>query len=171
MADDTYTKENSADPTPIPDAAGTLAECEKLRDEYLDGWKRAKADLVNYKKEEMERFAAVVKFGNEALVKELLIILDSFDLGIAALEDTNPAKHGMRLIESQLLEILKRQGVERITASPGEQFDPSKHEAVGEVPSESPPGAIVEEVGRGYVVSGKVIRASRVIISKGHETK
>jgi molecular chaperone GrpE len=169
MTDDTNKKENGIEPTPIAAPADALTECERLRDEYLDGWKRAKADLANYKKEEMERFAAVIKFGNEALVKELLIVLDSFDLGIAALEDANPAKHGMRLIESQLLEILKRQGVERITASPGEQFDPSKHEAVGEAPSESPPGAIVEEVGRGYVISGKVIRASRVIISKGQK--
>jgi molecular chaperone GrpE len=146
-----------------------LAECEKLRDEYLDGWKRAKADLVNFKREEVERFASVVKFGNEALLKDLLIVLDSFELGIAAQGDADPGKHGMRLIESQLLDILKRQGLERIGVSPGDAFDPAKHEAVGEVSSDGPPGTIVEEVSRGYSLSGKVVRASRVTVSKQKE--
>ena len=59
-------------------------KCEKERDEYLNGWKRAKADFINYKKEEAERFREFAKFSNEALVSELIMVLDSFGFHIPA---------------------------------------------------------------------------------------
>jgi molecular chaperone GrpE len=70
------------------------------------------------------------------------------------------------MIQGQFLEILKRQGMEPIGVSPGEPFDPSRHEAVGEAAGDGPPGMVVEEVGKGYRLNGKVVRATKVIISK-----
>jgi molecular chaperone GrpE len=145
-----------------PDSGPT--EVEKQRDEYLDGWKRAKADLQNFKKSETERFTSIVKFANETFIAELLSILDSFDLGLAALADGDPAKQGMRLIRGQLEEALKRQGLERISALPGESFDPARHEAVGEMPGQHPPNTVAKEVSAGYSLHGKVIRAAKILI-------
>ncbi len=145
-----------------------LAEALKQRDEYLDGWKRAKADFINYKKEEAERFALLAKFSNEGLILELLSVLDSFSLGLAILKDDAPTEKGISLIKNQLEDLLKKHGLEKIAVSAGEKFDPGRHEAVSEIESENPAGTIVEEAERGYTLNGKVIRPARVKLSKGH---
>jgi molecular chaperone GrpE len=147
----------------------TLAACEKLRDEYLDGWKRAKADLVNYRKAEAERVEALLKFSNERLMQELITVLDSFDLGLAVLSPEDPATKGVHHIRTQLEDALKRHGLERIPFSPGSPFDPVRQEAVTEMTAREPAGTVVTEVERGYSLGGKVIRPTRVILSKGLE--
>jgi len=143
-----------------------LAEALKQRDEYLDGWKRAKADFINYKKEEAERFTLLAKFGNEGLILELLSILDSFDLGLTILGNDEVAQKGIFLIRNQLADLLKKYGLEKINVVVGETFQPSRHEAVDEAESDKPVGVILEETGKGYILSGKVIRPARVKISK-----
>ncbi|MBI1961063.1 MAG: nucleotide exchange factor GrpE [Candidatus Liptonbacteria bacterium] len=140
-----------------------LAECEKERDEYLNGWRRAKADLANYKKAELERMEAVVKFGNEDILRDMLTIGDSFDLAIAA--EPSDRSAGMRLIRSQMETILKRNGVEPIEST-GTLFDPAFHESVGEMESAEPPGTVAETTERGWKLHGKVIRPSRVRIAR-----
>lgn len=139
-----------------------LEKCEKEKEEYLNGWKRAKADLINYQKEEAKRFEELMKFANSGLLRDLISVLDSFDLAKNSLEEK-----GVLMIKSQLEDIMKKQGIEKISAIPGESFNPSMHESVGEAESGHPPGAIAEEISKGYLLSGRVIRPARVKISKG----
>jgi len=141
-------------------------KCQKERDEYLDGWRRAKAELINYKKDEVKRFEEVIKLANEGLIKELLLVLDSFDLGLASLEKEGLAQKGMYLIRFQLKDILKSYGLEEIMISVGQMFDPNIQEAVVEVESNQPAGTVIEEVEKGYLLNGRVIRPARVKISK-----
>lgn len=141
-------------------------DLNKERDEYLDGWKRAKADLANYKKEEAKRFIEMARFASEDLIREMLTILDSFDLGMAALEKDGKAEKGMYLIRAQLEDVLRKRGLERVDVSIGQPFDPSLQEAVAEVESDKPSGAVIEEVERGYLLNGKLIRPARVKIAK-----
>lgn len=141
-------------------------QCEKEREEYLQGWKRAKADLINFKKEEAERLASVLKRGNENIVRDVATVLDSFELGIQATGGETAAAKGMQLIKNQLEDILKRHGLEVVHAKKGEMFDPSKHEAMQEVESDEPEGTVAEELDRGYALHGKVFRAARVTIAK-----
>lgn len=110
-----------------------LKKCQSERDEYLNGWKRAKADLINYQKEEAKRFEEVVKFGNWELVRDLITVLDSFDLAIAALEKDGKVEKGVYMIRAQLEDVLRKKGLERIVVNIGQPFDPSLHEAIGEV--------------------------------------
>jgi len=144
-----------------------LAEAERQRDEYLGGWQRAKADFINYKKEEMKHLEEVARYGSEDLIKDLISVLDNFDLGIRALEKQGPVEKGVYLIRTQIEDILKKRGLEKIDMKPGDEFDPNIAEALSEVPSERPPGTIVEMIEPGYRLHEKVIRAARVIISKG----
>src|SRR3989344_6824683 len=74
-----------------------LQKCQKEKDEYLDGWKRAKADLSNYKKDEMKRFETVAKFANEAIIRELIAVLDSFDLALVALGNDELAMEAKKI--------------------------------------------------------------------------
>lgn len=143
-----------------------LAECEKKRDEYLGGWQRARADFLNYKKGEAKRFEELARFSTEELLKELIGVLDSFDLGLAALEKAGKAEKGMYMIRSQLEDILKQRGLERISVKIGERFDPAVAEVIAEAESDQPAGAILEEIEPGYRLYGKIVRPARVRIAK-----
>lgn len=140
---------------------------QKERDEYLDGWKRAKADLMNYKKEEAERMREFAKFANETIVSDFLNVIDSFDLGILALPDGDLGKKGLEVIRAQFRDILRRHGAEILTTEKGTPFDPSKEEAVGEAESTAPPGTVAEVVRLGCTVNERVVRPIQVKISKG----
>lgn len=144
-----------------------LEACETQRDEYLAGWQRAKADFVNYKKEEAARLQEIMKYATEDLMRSLIGVLDSFDLGLSALEKQGPMEKGMYMIRAQLEDALTRNGLEIIKASPGDEFNPALHNAVASVPSKYGEGAIVEEVEAGYMLYGKIIRAVQVKVSKG----
>ncbi len=142
------------------------ARLKAQADEYLDGWKRAKADLINYKKDEARRFEDIIKFAAQELVRELVPVLDSFDLALESLGSEPKVEKGVYLIRAQLEDALKKHGLEKITVVVGEQFNPALHEAVAAVESAQPSGTVVEEVDRGYVLSGKLIRPARVKIAK-----
>ncbi len=158
--------EKTGDKNEKSDIEKKLADAEARRDEYLAGWQRAKADFINYKKEEMKHLEEVAKYGNEDLIKDLIAVLDNFDLGLRSLEKNGPVEKGVYLIRSQIEDILRRRGLERIPLKPGDPFDPSVAEALSEVASDKPPGTIVEEIEPGYRLHDKVLRAARVIIAK-----
>ncbi len=143
-----------------------LAMCKKQCDEYLDGWKRAKADFINYKNDETARMQGLLKFGNESLLYDVLPVFDSFDMGMAVLKEDAEARKGMNLIRTQLEDVMKRHGLEPIEAPPGTPFDPARHEAIGEMASDIPEGMIAEETKRGYALHGKILRPAKVKIAK-----
>jgi len=143
-----------------------LEKVKKERDEYLDGWKRAKADFINYKKEELSRFEEMAKYSNEDLIEEMITVLDNFDLGLAALEKSGPIEKGIYMIRTQIEDILKRRGLKKINVRIGDLFDPNLSEAIAEVESEKPPETIIEIIEPGYRLSEKIIRPTRVKVSK-----
>ncbi|MFA6494939.1 MAG: nucleotide exchange factor GrpE [Candidatus Paceibacterota bacterium] len=135
-------------------------------DEYLDGWKRAKADLINYKKDEAKRFEEIIRFAAQELVRELVPVLDSFDLALESLGSEPKVEKGVYLIRAQLEDALKKHGLEKIAVKAGDQFNPAVHEAVAAVESAQESGTVVEEVDRGYTLAGKLIRPARVKVAK-----
>lgn len=143
-----------------------LAAAERQRDEYLAGWQRAKADFINYKKEEFAHLEEVARYGSEDLIKDLISALDNFDLGLRALEKAGPVEKGVYLIRSQIEDILKKRGLEKIAIKPGDPFDPAVAEAIAEIESERSPGTIVEEIEPGYRLYNRILRAARVIVAK-----
>lgn len=143
-----------------------LAECKVKRDEYLARWQRAKADFLNYKKEEMLRIGEIARYGTEELLLDLIGALDSFDLGIAALEKAGPVEKGIYMIRTQIEDVMKRRGLERIKVIAGTMFDPAVHEAVSDVESDKSPGTILEEIEAGYRLYEKVLRPARVKVAK-----
>lgn len=144
-----------------------LEQAEREKNEYLDGWKRAKADLINYKKEEEKRFEDFAKFSLGVFMKELVAVLDSFDLGLTMLKDDDSARKGLLLIRSKLADILKKFGLEEMRIATGQPFDPSQQEAVAEVDSDQPVGTIIEEAEKGYRLNGRVLRPAKVKVAKG----
>lgn len=154
----------------VPDLGnGTADELEKIkkeRGEYLDGWQRARAELINYKKDEAKRMENIAKFSNEQLVRELILILDTFDLALSALEKDGKADKGVYLIKAQFEDVLKNYGLEKVKISVGDIFDPSLSEAVAMVESDKLSQTIVEIVDDGYYLNGKLVRPARVKVAK-----
>lgn len=150
----------------VRDTKAKLEKLEKERDEYLNGWQRAKADFANYKKEERERLDEILKYSNKEMMVELIIVLDSFDLALDALEKSGAVEKGVYMIRAQLGDALKKRGLERIPCKAGDEFNPAVHEAIAEVDSNLPAGSVVEEIEAGYKLFEKVLRATRVMVSR-----
>jgi len=158
-----------------------LEECQKLREEYLAGWQRARADFLNYKKEEIERIEEILKYADVGLILKILPILDNFEIAEKKLPENIKNEEnvkGILQIKNQILEFLKNQGVEEIKAI-GEAFDPNLHEVMEEIePAFAPAsaeatagkeiksGVIIEEIQKGYKINGRLLRPAKVKVTK-----
>ena len=144
-----------------------IEECEKQKNEYLAGWQRAKADFLNYKKDEIERLKKILEYTNEDLILEILPILDNFEKAekeISKDKENNNYLNGFLQIKLQLKSILKNKGVEELL-SIGQKFDPNIHDAVETINGKES-GKIVEEIQKGYKLNGKVIKPAKVKVIK-----
>ncbi|MDP2934318.1 MAG: nucleotide exchange factor GrpE [bacterium] len=143
-----------------------LRKAEHERGEFLTFAQKAKADFINYKREQEAKISEYYKFANEGLILDVLPVLDSFELAMKHLPDDEQAgkDNGIEQLYNQLKNILKSNGIEEIEAV-GEKFNPELHESIEVVEGEDP-GTVIEEVQTGYKLHGKVIRPSKVKISK-----
>ncbi len=146
-----------------------LEECIKLRDEYLAGWQRCKADFLNYKKEEAERMEVVVDYAKRKLLLDILLIFDAFDKAQENLPEDltdNQWGDGFLQIKKQFDDVLKQEGILEIKAL-GEQFNPEWHEAIEQVEAvNEESGRVVEVLQKGYTIDGKLLRAAKVKVNK-----
>lgn len=144
-----------------------LKVCRTEREEYLNGWQRAKADLMNYRKDEAIRLQDGLRKAENRIIQAILPALDSFDRALSDVHKkhlSDGAERGFTLIRAQFAEILKQIGVEE-TETIGKLFDPSLHEAVAEVESDQPGGTIVDVLEKGYCRGGETIRPAKVTIA------
>jgi len=146
-----------------------LEECEKLKSEYLAGWQRARADLLNYKKDEIERIDELIKYADVGIILKILPILDNFEIVEKNLpENLKNDKNikGILQIKTQLQDFFKNQGLEEIKTV-GERFDPNLHEIVEEVEKKDcQPGTVIEEIQKGYKINGRLLRPAKVRVAK-----
>jgi molecular chaperone GrpE len=163
--------------TPAPDAvddAAAPAEAGEPRPEpepdFRDQYLRAAAELDNVRKRARRDVAAAEGRGVARLARELLPALDDFERALAAAEGQpeNSDHHltdGIRLVQSQLLNALKRVGIEP-DAPKGERFDPHRHEALAQQPVEgAESGTIVEVYSAGYRIGDEVLRPAKVVVA------
>ncbi len=141
-------------PTGEPVVLSELDVCKRQAEEYLNGWKRAQADFINYKKDEAKRMEEFVRFSTESVILELVDALD--DLYIAAKQNKD---QGLDQTVKKFEDLLKKYDVERIKTDGA--FDPVFHEAVGGMEGDK-----LEEVRAGYTMHSKVIRPARIKITK-----
>jgi molecular chaperone GrpE len=142
------------------------ARLERERDEYLDLARRSQADFENYRKRAAKEAAAAGQRAKSGLVRELLPVVDNLERALAsANEGEQHLAEGVRLVHSELIAVLERNGVEQFDPR-GERFDPGEHEALSmrsEDGAES--GTVLDVVEKGYRVNGTVLRPARVVVS------
>lgn len=144
-----------------------LEEAKKQVEEYLNGWKREKADFINFQKEIAKQKEDWIKFANRDLILNILPILDGFDEALKyAPKEKDESTKGVEQIKKQFDEFLKNSGVERMNTE-GEKFDPEIHEPISAEKSEGiEPDMILREVQRGYKLNDKILRPPKVVVSK-----
>jgi molecular chaperone GrpE len=146
-----------------------LAECRKQKEEYLAGWQRARADLLNYKKEEIERMGEILKSAEEEFALKILPVLDNFEAAEKAIPDdlkNDGNVKGLLMIKAQIQDFLKSQGLEEMKTV-GESFNPNFHEVVEQVEEkDKESGVIIEEIQKGYKVNGRLLRPAKVKVVK-----
>ncbi len=145
-----------------------LEDERKRSEEYLAQLKYARADVENLKKRFARQLEEATAFANESIIVELLSVVDELELAIKSATSCEGAESlvsGVEMTLKRLTKILEKEQVFPIK-SLGETFDPEKHIAVARVEKEGVEACtIIEEVRRGYIMKGKVIRPSMVKIS------
>jgi len=146
-----------------------FTECEKEKNEYLAGWQRSRADFLNYKKEEMERIAGLLKYADVGLILRILPILDNFDEAQKKLQkeaENDEKVKGFLQMKKQLQDLLESRGVKAIDCL-GKKFDPNFQEIVEELEiKDKESGLIIEEVQKGYMMEDRVLRPAKVKVTK-----
>ena len=152
----------------IEDLALRLQIEKKRSEEYLTRLKYLQADLDNLRKRCDRQIQEVRDYGNERLVLQLLEVVDELELAIQTSQaaDSAPALvEGVQMTLKRLRKILEQEGVTPIE-SKNKPFDPSKHNAVvAEECDEEENCVVLDELRKGYIMKGKVIRPSMVKVS------
>lgn len=138
------------------------AELAQIEDRY----KRALADLDNYRKRSATEIERQVSERTDQIARDWLEAMDSVERALRMAEPTNPMAAGLRAVLEQMEAVLDRQGVTR-TGAVGEPFDPGVHEAVGvRETDEVPAGTIVDVARSGFNRGDRVLRPAQVIVSR-----
>lgn len=144
-----------------------IENIKKQAQEYLDGWKRAKADYLNLKKEMESQNKEIREWMSKIMIIPFLNIIDGFEKAFSEIPENlknNPWVEGIEGIKKQFEDYLKTQGVEEIKVK-GEKFDPLKHEAVESVEG-GESNVILEELQKGYLINGEILRPAKVKVYK-----
>ena len=153
-----------------------LQEQIRLKDEEIanqkDTFLREKAELENFKKRLTKEKDDFVQFANERLLQELIQIEDNLERALevpnATLENL---KEGVEMIQKQFSTFLKNQKVEPIEAI-GKPFDPTLHEVLNQQESEEhEENTVIEQYSKGYTLNGRILRPTKVVISKKPDEK
>lgn len=145
-----------------------LESVQKERDELFGRLQRVSADYANFQKRVPKQVNDSVSYEKDRIIRSLLPILDNMDhlLKAHSSESTDAMVQGVEIIYGHMLDILKSHGVEQMHAL-GEPFDPSRHEAVmRRTEPGQPPDVVLEEVQKGYRISDRVLRPTRVVVSQ-----
>jgi molecular chaperone GrpE len=146
---------------PESEEADPSVELAQIEDRY----RRALADLDNYRKRSVRELDRRVDEAREAVLHDWLDVVDSVERAMQ-METDGPCREGLQAVLAQIDAVLQRHGVRRIGAQ-GERFDPVRQEAVATRTSADVPDRTVLEVQRsGYARGEHVIRPAQVVVAR-----
>jgi molecular chaperone GrpE len=155
------------------DLVAKVNKLSREKEEYIDKWKRALAELENYRKRSEKHIEDTKKFALENILYELLSVVDNFERALLHIENSDSIdtlKTGVEMIYKEIRNLLNRYGVERID-SLGKEYDPNFHEAIEMIDQKhdkekkSNEHIVVEEILPGYTIHNRLLRPAKVKIS------
>jgi molecular chaperone GrpE len=148
-----------------------VQEIELKAQENYDLYTRTYAEMENIKKRGRKEREELAKFANESLIKEILPAIDNLEKAIShAHNDDNASElvKGLEMTLDGLMKTLEKSGLKEVEAV-GKPFDPNFHEAISQqIDDRIPPGHIIMELQKGYLLNERLIRPSMVVISQEH---
>ena len=165
-------KAEEADPVQAleKEAESAKQEAQENYDKYL----RVFAEFDNYKKRSTREMNDFRKYANEALLRDMLTVVDNLERAINSsndhAEDTSSIVEGVRMTLGGILDLIEKHHVAPIE-SEGKPFDPQFHQAFQQEESEDhPSNTVLKEFQKGYLLHDRLLRPSMVVVSKIKET-
>ncbi|MBP6978286.1 MAG: nucleotide exchange factor GrpE [Bacteroidales bacterium] len=142
------------------------SKLNEISDKYL----RLYSEFDNYRKRTLREKAELTKTATSEIIIDLLPVMDDFERAISNSETTDhidAIREGEKLIFAKLKRILEQKGLEE-TKTIGESFNTDLHDAISSVAaaSEEMKGKIIDEIQKGYLLNGKVIRYAKVVVGQ-----
>lgn len=139
-------------------------------EDWRERWLRAEADLQNFRRRAARDREEAVRHAEDRILLEMVTVLDDLERALASLEGEAaalPWTAGVALTAQTLRDALARAGVEPMD-SVGQPFDPERHEAMLEIdaPEGVKPGAVAQELLRGYRRGERTLRPARVMVAR-----
>ncbi len=162
----------ATDPQTAQTLEEQLAAAVAERDANLDRWQRAEAECENVRKRMRRELDDVRRYEALGIARDILPVLDNLGRAIEAASQTHNLDQlveGVQLVARQIQDVLAKHQVVAIDAKE-QPFDSERHEAVQQIPSaDHPPMTVVEELERGFTLHDRLVRPSKVIVSKAPE--
>lgn len=153
--------------------ARLTAEIDALRDDKL----RALADAQNTRRRAEKEVADARAYSVSSFAKDILDVADNLSRAVGAVDEAALADapdavknlvEGVAMTEKALLSKMERHGVKKIDPQPGDAFNPHHHQAVAQIPSDQPDGAIAAVMQTGFLIGDRTLRAAMVAVSAGN---
>lgn len=146
--------------------ADELAEAKAEAEKYLDMARRLQADFDNFRKRTQRENEEYRKFACSSVLSDLLTIVDDLDRALEHAGEETEFVKGIRGVRANMMKVLEANGLTEIPADG--KFDPDCHEALCTVEGDED-GDIAEVFQKGYMLNGKVLRYSKVKVTKKRE--
>ena len=150
--------------------AEAQATIEQMRTQQKDAVLRAMADTENARKRFQAEAANAQKYALERFAESLLPVIDSLEAALANRDSSPEAlRDGVNLTLRQLTQALDKARVGAISPTPGERFDPHRHQAMAAVEADSEPNTVVAVMQKGYQLHDRILRPALVTVAKAAE--
>ncbi len=161
----------STRPTVVEEYRRRAEAAEQRLQDYIQAFKEARAEQEALRARLERDCDRRVDLRFAELVRELLVIVDDFDLALqhgASIAEAAPLLEGLKLARDRFLATLEKSGIQRIEPAPGEPFDPHTAEAVRTEPAGDPErdSSVVETVRPGYRLGDHILRAAQVVVAR-----
>ena len=157
-------------PTFVEELLSKIEEKENQLNEYISAYRKVKTESEEFQNRLSRDFEKRVEIMKGKIISDLLPLVDNFERALNSadeLRDFHGLLDGIKMIYSQVLNILKNDNVEKLERI-GRPFDPNIDEAIGivDVENEDNDNVVVDEFERGYMLSGKLLRPAKVRVGK-----
>ena len=174
VSDDASPAAPEGSESPEEPAPGPEAELEALRaelDQTQDRFVRLQAEFENFRRRSLKERQESLQYGHQNLVKDLLATVDNLERALGhsaedASTDVASVVQGLELVKREMLGALGKHGV-KVIEPDEEAFDPTYHEAMGQLPHASlAPNTVVEVLQKGYMINDRMLRPARVLVAR-----
>jgi len=147
----------------------TIRRLTSERDAAIDAHKRALADFQNYQRRAIQNEHTAREMGVRSVLTSIIPVLDHFDLALSQDTSRSTTKQvidGVTMIKDELIRVLGNSGVQPIRPGKGDDFDPTRHEAVMHMPADNvPPSQVVMTLRIGYMLGDRLVRPAQVAVA------